>query len=141
MKKYLILLIAACGSASAFAQEPNSHDQPDYLVSRWVIDVNLLGGLSSQTFTTANSAVNYPNGLNMNTGQLKYNNGSSFGGDAQVGFFFGQMRHFGIGTGFMFMEQQGSATLNNYQVEYQATDGNGNIYRQVVTGNNLKETI
>ena len=135
------MLIAACGSASAIAQEPNSHQQPDYLTSRWVIDVNLLGGLSSQTFTTGNTAANYPNGLNLNTGQLKYNNGSSFGGDAQLGFFFGKMRHFGIGTGFMYMAQHGEASLNNYHAEYQATNGNGNIYRQVVNGSNLKEEV
>ena len=141
MKKLLILLIAACGSASAFAQEPNSHDQPDYLVSRWVIDANLMGGLSTQTFTTASTMGNYPNALNMNTGQLKYTNGTSYGGDAQLGFFFGKMRHFGIGAGFMYMGQHGDANLNNYHVEYQATDGNGNIYRQVVNGNNIQETV
>jgi len=141
MKKLLMLFIAACGSVSAIAQGPNSHDQPDSLVSRWVIDVNLLGGVASQTFTTANSNANYLNGLNLNTGQLKYSNGSSFGGDAQLGFFFGKKRHFGIGTGFMYMQQQGTASLNNYHVEYQATDGNGNIYRQVVTGNNINETV
>ena len=141
MKKLLVLFIAAFGSASAIAQEPNSHLQPDYLVSRWVIDLNLMGGMASQTFTTANSTANYPNGLNLNPGQLKYNNGASFGGDAQVGFFFGQMRHFGIGTGFMYMGQHGDANLNNYHAEYQATDGNGNIYRQVVNGNNIDETV
>jgi outer membrane protein OmpA-like peptidoglycan-associated protein len=141
MKKLLILLVAACGSASAIAQEPNSHETPDYLVSRWVFDVNLLGGMASQTFTTANTAANYPNGLNLNTGNLKYNNGSSFGGDAQIGFFFGQMRHFGIGTGFLYTEQHGNASLDGYHAEYQATDGNGNIYRQVVTGNNINEVV
>ena len=141
MKKYIILLIAACGSASVIAQQPNSHEQPDYLVSRWVIDLNLMGGMASQTFTTANSAPNYPNGLNLNTGQLNYNNGASYGGDAQVGLFFGQMRHFGIGAGFMYMGQHGDAVLDNYHAEYQATDGKGNIYRQVVNGNNISETI
>ncbi len=141
MKKIIILLIAACSSASAIAQEPNSHEQPDYLVSRWVIDVNLMGGMASQKFTTANSSVNYANGLNMSPGQLKFSNGYSLGGDAQLGFFFGQMRHFGIGAGFMYTEQYGKANLNNYHAEYQATDGNGNLYRQVVTGLSLSETV
>jgi len=141
MKKVLLLLIPASVSAAALAQEPNRHNHADSLLSRWVVDLNLLGGLASQTFTTANTAGNYLNGLNINTGQLTYTNGSAFGGDAQLGFFFGKKRHFGLGTGIMYMEQNGDAVLNNYHVEYQATDGNGNIYRQVVTGNDLKEAV
>lgn len=128
-------------SASVMAQEPNRHNHADSLLSRWVVDVNVLGGGASQMFTTANTGGNYLNGVNINTGKLTYNNGSSFGGDAQLGFFFGKKRHFGLGTGIMYMQQNGFASLNNYHVEYQSTDGNGNIYRQVVTGNNISETI
>jgi len=140
MKKLLVLMLAAGIPAAAMAQDaPRRHT--DSMLSRWVIDVNLLGGLASQTFTTANSTANYPNALNANTGNLSYTNGSSFGADAQLGFFFGKKRHFGIGTGFMYMEQHGDAVLNNFHMEYQATDGGGNIFRQVVTGNDVKENI
>ena len=140
MKKLFLLLIAGSTAASAFAQS-NTHNHGDSLLPRWVIDFNLLGGLSNQDLTTVNSAANYLGALNMNTGLLKYNNGYGLGADAQLGFFFGKKRHFGVGTGVMFMQQYGDAILNNYHVEYQSTDAAGNIFRQVVNGNDVRETI
>jgi outer membrane protein OmpA-like peptidoglycan-associated protein len=142
MKKLLFLLIASGGAASAIAQQ--SAHRPytaDSLMSRWVIDVNLLGGLASQEFTTASTAADYPGALNMNTGNLKYKDGYALGGDAQLGFFFGHKRHFGIGTGVLLMQQHGDAYLDNYYAQYKATDGAGNIYRQVVTGHDIRESI
>ena len=72
MKKLLCLLIAAGGAASAIGQAPITSSHGDSLLSRWVIDVNLLGGLATQKYTTATTTANYPNALNMNTGQLNY---------------------------------------------------------------------
>jgi len=141
MKKLFFLLIAAGGTATAIAQGPGDYNNADHLSPRWAVDINLLGGLASQTFTMANTIPNYTNALNMNTGELKYKNGYSYGADAQLSFFFGERRHFGIGTGFLFMEQRGDANLDNYHVEYQAHDGAGNIYRQVVNGNDIREEI
>jgi len=141
MKKLLLLFIAIGNVLPAMAQGNSPHYLTDSLLSRWVIDADLLGGLATQNFTTANSAPNYLNGLNMNTGQLQYKNGYTVGADAGIGFFFGKKRHFGLGTGIMYMQQQGFANLNNYHVEYQANDGEGNIFRQVVTGNNVSENI
>jgi outer membrane protein OmpA-like peptidoglycan-associated protein len=136
MKKLLLMLMAGGISASTFAQAPGTKNYSrDADLSRWVIDLNLLGGLASQEFTTANTAGNYNNGVNMTTGQLKSKDGYSFGGDAQLGFFFGNNRHFGLGTGIMFMSQHGKASLDNYHVEYQDKDGAGNTYRQIVNGN------
>ncbi len=89
MKKLLIFLLAAGAPMATMAQTMPRH-HTDSMLSRWVIDVNLLGGLASQTFTTGNSAANYPNALNPNTGNLTYTNGYSFGADAQLGFFFGK---------------------------------------------------
>ncbi|MCD6013745.1 MAG: hypothetical protein K0Q79_3607 [Flavipsychrobacter sp.] len=141
MKKLLLMLIATGGALSTFAQTPKSKNYTkDADLSRWVIDLNLKGGGASQEFKTANSTPNYLNGLNMSTGQLKFKNGYSFGGDLQLGFFVGKKRHFGLGTGIMYMSQHGDAVLDNYHVEYQATDGTGNIFRQVVTGN-IREEI
>jgi len=142
MKKLLILLIAASGSLCAHAQDTTKHKfTHDADLGRWVIDLNLLGGGASQNFNTSATTASYLNPLNMNTGELKYRNGYSYGGDAQLGFFFGKKKHFGIGAGIMYMQQNGDAILNNYHVEYQATDGAGNVYRQLVTGNNVRENI
>jgi outer membrane protein OmpA-like peptidoglycan-associated protein len=141
MKKLLTLLVAASGSLAVNAQQPTSHRHADSLFSRWVVDLNLLGGFASQKYTTANSAANYPGGLNVNTGQLTYDHGQSFGADAQIGYFLGKKRHFGLGAGIMYMEQHGDAILKNYGVEFQSTDGNGATFRQVVRGNDIKEEI
>jgi outer membrane protein OmpA-like peptidoglycan-associated protein len=137
MKKLFFLLIAAGCSASAMAQKINA-DAPS---PRWAIDINLLGGLASQTFKTANTNANYPDAVTVTTGELKYNKGYSFGADAQLGFFFGKKRHFGIGAGIMFMEQHGVAELNNFHTDSRAVDAAGNVFRQVLLGNDVREDI
>jgi outer membrane protein OmpA-like peptidoglycan-associated protein len=135
MKFISILLAATVGSFTVFAQGTKADYNTDNLLSRWAIDVNLLGGLNMQNFTTENSIGNYLNAVNTNTGDLKFKDGAAYCADAQIGFFFGKKRHSGIGTGFMYMMQQGNAVLDNYHVEYQATDIRGNTFRQVITGN------
>lgn len=133
--------MAAGCSASAIAQKTNTHNHADSLSSRWVIDINLLGGMASQSLTTANSMGNYPGAVSSNIGELKYNKGYSFGADAQLGVFFGRKRHFGLGAGIMFMEQHGEATLTGFRVDSRATDAAGNVYRQMLTGYDVKEKI
>ncbi len=140
MKNIYALLLAAGGSLTAMGQAPKTYNA-DSLLSRWVIDVNILGGFSSQGFTTANSTPNYLNAVNANPGELKFKKGMAYGADAQLGFFFGKKRHFGLGAGFMYMMQQGDAVLDNYHVEYQATDFAGSTFRQSITGNSLKEKL
>ncbi len=125
------------------AQAPsplNTSDGPrpfkkDSLLPHWVVDVNLLGGVLMQDLTTANTNPNYLNGLNLNTGgNLKFTNGMSYGFDAQLGYFFGHSNHFGVGAGFMYLYQQGDVAMSNpYHAEYQATDYEGNVYRQVAS--------
>ncbi len=141
MKNFILPLIAAGGVLSAAAQTTKTDYLRDSSLSRWVIDVNLLGGMSSQMYTSANSTINYLNAVNANTGELKFKNGWAYGADAQLGFFFGKKRHFGIGAGFMYMGQQGDAVLDKYHVEYQSKDAMGSTFRQVITGNNLKENV
>ncbi|MCW3124046.1 MAG: hypothetical protein JWQ38_3538 [Flavipsychrobacter sp.] len=143
MMKYLMITLLAAGSTiSAVAQSPAVKKYTkDADLSRWVIDLNLLGGKASQDFTMAPSTNNYLNALNVNTGELKSKDGYSYGGDAQLGFFFGKKRHFGIGAGLMYMQQQGDAVLDKYHVEYQATDGAGHTFRQLVTGYDIRESI
>ena len=91
MKKLLGLLMAVGCAATTFAQSPAIKKYTkDADLSRWVLDLNLVGGFASQDFTMASSTNNYPNALNMTTGDLKFKNGYSYGGDAQLGFFFGK---------------------------------------------------
>lgn len=107
----------------------------DSLLGRWVIDVNAMGGYLMQDYTANNTLGNYLNAVNSSMGHMDFSNGYSIGGDVQVGVFFGHKRHWGVGTGFNYMYQQGNAGLRDFHVEYQATDYNGNVYRQVVSSN------
>lgn len=141
MKHILLSLVATAGTLSAVAQAPKTSYLKDSSLSRWVLDLNLKGGLNSQTYTTNNSTLNYLNAVNANPGELKFKKGLGYGADAQLGFFFGKKRHFGLGAGFMYQMQQGDAVLDKYHVEYQSTDFGGNIFRQAITGNNLTEQL
>ncbi len=141
MKKTIFLLIAAFGALSTFAQTPPVKNYAtDADLSRWVLDLNFLGGGYIQHMNT-NTTANYLNGVNMNTGTPDFKNGMAVGGDAQIGFFFGKNRHWGIGTGIMYLREWGDLTLNNFHAEYQSTDANGNIFRQVVSANQIDERI
>ena len=153
MKRIFFLLLAAGGALSAIAQttvpghihlvDPNKPAYAaDSLLAPWVVDINLLGGVLTQDMTTKTTAANYTDGVNMKTGNLKFTNGMSMGFDAQVGYFFGKKHNWGIGTGIMYLSQQGDVTLDNFHVEYKATDSRGDVYRQLITANQpIKEAI
>jgi|GEM_PF-463803 len=147
MKRLILILIASCSAISLLAQDATRNKKKDFKhdrdLSRWVLDVNLMGGGYIQNFTSATSTSGYLNEIPSvsNNGNLKFSNGASFGGDAQIGLFFGKNKHWGIGTGFMYLYQQGDATLDNFSVQYQSTDANGKTFRQLLTGNDVKEHI
>ncbi len=150
MKKVIFSIIAAAAILPAIAQEAVTKEAPapkkynytrDPDLSRWVIDLNLLGGGMKQDLTTGTGTSGYLNAISQNTniGKLKFENGGTVGFDAQLGYFFGPGCHWGLGAGFMYLSQTGNLTLDKYHVEYQATDAAGSIYRQHITGNSLKE--
>jgi hypothetical protein len=154
MKKVFLLLIGACGAYSATAQTETTtvetkvdgmvQEMPDSLkppykkdpyLSRFVIDVNFLGGALYQDLKMATTYPNYRNQIEAHTGKLKMTKGMSFGGDVQFGYFFGQKGHWGIGTGLMYLMQQGDITQDSFRVQYQSADANGGTFRQVTTAN------
>ena len=151
ISKRIALMMAMLPMAViATAQEPQQPVKPakvkkmysaDSVLSRVCIDVNVLGGMLSQDFTTSGSQSGYLNAVGSNNGSLRFSNGMSVGGELQLGLFLGHKKHWGVGAGFMYLSQQGDATLSNYLVQYQATDFKNNIYRQVITANgDIKET-
>ncbi len=115
----------------------------DGQMSHTVLDINGMGGMLTQDLTRANTAGNYLNGINTNnTGKLKFDNGMSYGGDIQLGYFLGKKAHWGVGIGFQYLYQTGDLTLDQYRVQYQSTDGGNNIFRQVTTANGpIKEKL
>ena len=132
MKKILFLLMIT-GTLSATAQTGAPQAPVANGSSMWTVEANVLFGSLSQNLTTANSSGNYLNGVNVNQGNLTFKTSGTVGIDAQVGWFPGKQKHWGIGTGLMFLRQHGHAILDSFHAEYQATDSKGNIYRQVVT--------
>ena len=150
MKKYILMLMASAGALSTIAQtQPATntsmvtpaHNHSDSVLPRWVFDINGLAGFMTQDLTSAANTTGYLNGMNINTGNSKFENGRSLGFDAQLGFFFGRKKHWGVGAGFMYLAQEGDLNHDNFHVEYQATDIAGNVYRQMVTGRHLEERL
>lgn len=166
MKKIVFLLIAVSGVFSSFAQEANTTSavadtsvgktappdidslrpkwKADSFLSHFVLDLNLMGGLLTQDIKAANTYPNYTNyiGALSNTGQLKFTNGMSYGAELQVGYFFGNKAHWGVGLGFNYLYQQGDLTLDKFDVQYQSRDNNGATFRQWITANGpIKEQL
>src|SRR5689334_19969278 len=142
MKKLIFLLIAGQCSLSAIAQSVGSKPYTtDRDLSRWVLDVNFLGGTFNQTMDMAATGPNYLNGINVNTGKAGFKSGTALGGDLQLGYFFGQSKHWGIGTGIHYMRDRGTVTLDNFHAEYQSVDNNGFIFRQVVSAGLISEEL
>jgi OOP family OmpA-OmpF porin len=142
MKKIIFMLIAGHCTLSATAQNnvPAPYT-PDRDLSRWVLDVNLLGGTYNQTMDMASTKPNYLNGINVNTGNAGFHHGRAYGGDLQVGYFFGKNKNWGIGTGILYLRETGNITLDDFHAEDQSVDNNGYTFRQVVSANAIKEEI
>lgn len=149
MKKVLLALLASVTIGHLQAQ--NITPEADYvhggsgkqkapfnadsLLSNWCLDLNLTGGMLSQRFTAGDPSAYYLNAVNSNITDLKFRNGSSIGFDAEIAYFFDKARNWGVGAGLWYMSQHGTATLDNFHVEYQSNDYAGNVFRQVITAN------
>ncbi|MES2701219.1 MAG: thrombospondin type 3 repeat-containing protein [Bacteroidota bacterium] len=156
MKKLLLLLAAAASfSGTALAQATTrdsvvqramwpvkyTHDRD---LARWALDINLKLGTLHQDITYNASNAAYLNAIGggvTRVGNLHLTDGVTYGVDGQLGFFFGRNRHWGIGAGFMYLAQRTDAKLDQFHAEYQATDAQGNVFRQVVTGRDLRERV
>jgi hypothetical protein len=113
----------------------------NFYAQRCVIDLNFPIGLLMQTPTNMMDA-NYPNAINTNIDKIKMSTGTSYGVDANFGYFVGHRRRFGIGAGIMYQSQSSEATIGAFHVEYKATDSKDNVYRQMVTATHpIKEEM
>ena len=89
-----------------------------------------------------NLLTGYPAALNGSYSYQKVAVGNTFGGDMQLGYFFGKGRHFGIGLGLMIVEQNTSVTMDNFHVEYRSLDYLNDTFRQLITAHGpVMETI
>jgi outer membrane protein OmpA-like peptidoglycan-associated protein len=141
MKKLIFLLMAG-HSLSAIAQDnPNNSYKRDKDLSRVVIDINALGGIYDQKMDIALTAPNYLNGINVAPGKIGFKKGSALGGDIQLGVFLGKNKHWGLGTGLLYLRETGTVTLDGFHAEYQSVDNNGFTFRQVVTSTGINEKL
>ncbi len=138
MKKLILLFVAAGAGFTAMAQVRGGDN---FYAQKCVIDLNFPIGVLMQSPTNTMDA-NFLNAINTNFGKIKMSTGTSYGVDANFGYFVGHRRRFGIGAGIMYQSQSSNATIDNYHVEYQATDSKDNIYRQLVTATHpIKEEL
>ncbi len=145
MKSKVLIAASLLISWALQAQEtaPQARDvNPDSLINRFCLDLNLMGGTQFQSITMASTTNGYHNSLNANISAPTYTMGTHFGADMQAGFFLGQKRNWGIGAGLMFLSQSGTLTIDQYQIEYQSVDFKNDIFRQVISAQGaVKENI
>lgn len=145
MKKTIITLFALSCIFAAKGQDSIQVKRTNYdaMLPRWVLDINLKGGILSRDLTMIDMAKNYTNAISPNVGKLKFTNGMSYSADAQLGYFFSNNRHWGVGLGFMYAMQQGDLTLSDtFKMQYKSVDDSNRTFRQVLTSKGaIKEEV
>ena len=96
-------------------------------------DADIKFGTITPNCTSIPLASNYPALVNPYEGKLKFTNATSFGYNAQFGYYFGNNSHFGISAGLLYLTQQGNVSMDTFHIEYKATDYKGNTFRQVIS--------
>jgi hypothetical protein len=126
MKKIFLGLIV---TGSVFAATAQTTDK------RFYIGVNGRAGKISHKEVMRSPGRVYTNAItqpyNRSLPEIELNN--AFGFDGQIGYFFSPDAKWGIGTGAIVMQYDGTITADNMLVEYQSWDFNGDTYRQVVS--------
>jgi len=138
MKKIILLLVAAGAGFSAMAQVRGGDN---FFAQKYVIDLDFPVGVLLQT-PTSSMPLNYYNVAYSNVDKLKMGAGMSYGADLEFGYFFGLMNKFGIGAGIQYLQQNSTAQLGNFRVDYQAADSRGDVDRQILSSTGaIKETL
>jgi outer membrane protein OmpA-like peptidoglycan-associated protein len=145
MKKLICFFIAVNSLMIAQAQDSTKkkHINYDADLPGWVFDINLKGGMLTQDAGKYNMARNYLNAISgAGISDIKFNNGTMFGADGQLGYFFGKSRHFGVGVGFSYIMQNYDITLDRFRIEYQSNDYRNDVFRQVISSaGQVKEKV
>ena len=118
--------------------------KPDYTfkAKKWCVDVDVLGGTFSRSMQNVDLLKNYSNVAESGVGYFTYSKQLSAGFDAQLGYFFDDDSHYGIGTGVKLLVQNFDLRLSRFDVQYQSTDIFGDVYRQnLTTGSAVSEAV
>jgi hypothetical protein len=125
MKNIYCLLVAAGCSFTALAQTGSD-------ISRWYLGINGRGGVHTYDAEQVDFAKNYLNVVNPDASEVVYTPGNSVGFEVQVGYFIDKKANFGIGTGLIYLQQSGDASLDRFHVEYESRDFTNDVYRQII---------
>ena len=108
----------------------------------FAISGNFGGGLAAANAGTPDA--NHLSYNNMSNVSFPNANYSSSGG-LNVGFdldlLFGKQRNLELSAGLTYIYSKGTADFSGYHAEYEATDGNGNSYRRLVTATTATESL
>ncbi len=141
MKNIILIIMFSIVATSLFAQvkaKAKTSEKEERIDSMLIsAEINLLYGGLNQTVTTANTLPNYLNAVNSNIGSLKFSAGSTIGFDIEGAYWFKKFSNWGVGLGVIYLMQSGDLTLDKFHVEYQSTDFQNTIFRQVITANNM----
>ena len=127
-RKILLIFIALWGSHLSWGQARGEN----YFAQKWVFDINFPVGLAYQQ-ATVNFTPNFMYPVNAKFDNLKLSPAFITGVDCEFGYYFGKKKLIGFGTGIQYIQTSSNASLDNYHVEYEATDAKNQIYRQVVS--------
>ena len=122
------LVIFFTASFKAFGQARSEN----YFAQKWLFDINFPVGVSTQKATAAFTP-NFTYPVNTKFEGLRLSPAAVAGIDVEGGYYIGKKKLFGFGTGIQYLQSISHITLDNYHVEYQATDGKNQVFRQVVS--------
>lgn len=78
---------------------------------------------------------------NVSIPDAQYNSQGGFNAGFDVGLTLGRKKNFGLSLGFLYANSKVTASYAGFHVEYEATDGNGNNFRRLVTATKFSEPL
>lgn len=135
---------SASDSAATAAAAVNTSSTPlhrlksnDQVLPRWAIDLNYRLGWLSQEITLADQKAAYsPRNLTTsNYSEPVFRNGTSGSYELHLGYFFNKRRTLGLSIGGAYTRYNGDQTIDNFKMDYQATDSKARVYRQIIRSN------
>lgn len=135
--KNIISIISVMGIAlTAQAQDAAK-------VNHWYVGINGKVGKVQEKMSMRTLGLNYNNAIRNDVPVTShYENKTSFGADIQIGYFFDRKGEWGVATGVMYRTHEGELSVDDMRVQYQATDHNNAVYRQVITAQGpIKESL
>lgn len=111
----------------------------DAQMPRWFIGAGVFGGGQSSNIDQLNWSQSYLNRVNADIADVHKAKGNNLGFNLSLGYFLGQQRNFGIGTGLQYVRLNNTFSVHHMAVEYQSQDVFGSVFRQGIRSNGAVE--